>query len=173
MKPCTHPNVFSVPWNGISTGVRPKSFSLDEWYDDIHSLSFLLYKRLISIMEARGIKEEIIAASIGVYMKKYLLDFDKRKFPDSMTVEVQREFIKDITYILPVNKGVISTKFLCSLLGTAVNIKAETSCRSNLERRIGVQLYEASLDDFLVTTFSHSMETLYNIDCVERILVFY
>jgi hypothetical protein len=49
-------------------------------------------------------------------------------------------------------------------------LKANPSCLANLEKRIGMQLDEATLEDLLMPNFSHSMETLYNFDCVQRIL---
>ncbi|CAN1324947.1 BTB/POZ domain-containing protein At1g30440 [Linum perenne] len=67
-------------------------------------------------------------------------------------------------------KGLVSTRFLFSLLKTAMILKADTSCLSSLEKRIGMQLDQATLDDLLMPNFSHSMETLYNVDCMERIL---
>nr|CAB3498668.1 unnamed protein product [Digitaria exilis] len=68
----------SVLWNGISTGARPRNFNADWWYDDASSLSFPMYKRLISTMESRGIRPEIIAGSLMYYAKKYLPGLNRR-----------------------------------------------------------------------------------------------
>ncbi|CAN1227679.1 BTB/POZ domain-containing protein At1g30440 [Linum grandiflorum] len=67
-------------------------------------------------------------------------------------------------------KCLVSTRFLFRLLKTAMILKADESCLSSLEKRIGMQLDQASLDDLLMPNFSHSMETLYNVDCMQRIL---
>lgn len=72
--------------------------------------------------------------------------------------------------LLPDQKGAASTKFLFGLLRTAMIVKASSSCLSDLERRIGMQLDEASLDDLLIPNFSNSLETLYDVDCIVRIL---
>ncbi|XP_012075652.1 BTB/POZ domain-containing protein At1g30440 isoform X2 [Jatropha curcas] len=196
-KACTDPNVFgwpvmehgpmqspggSVLWNGISTGARPKNASSDWWYEDVSMLSLPLYKRLISIMESRGIRQEIIAGSLAFYAKKYLPGLNRRQgasesssrlIPVALappSEEEQKVLLEDIDRLLPMQKGLVSTKFLFGLLRTALILKASPSCISNLEKRIGLQLDQATLEDLLMPNFSYSMETLYNVDCVQRIL---
>ncbi|CAN6454279.1 unnamed protein product [Victoria cruziana] len=63
-----------------------------------------------------------------------------------------------------------STKFLFGLLRTAMILQASPTCKENLERRIGMQLDQATLEDLLMPNFSHTVETLYDVDCVKRIL---
>ncbi|CAA2980177.1 BTB POZ domain-containing At1g30440 [Olea europaea subsp. europaea] len=198
-KACTDPNLFgwpvmehggpmqspggSVLWNGISTGARPKSSSLDWWYEDASTLSLPLYKRLISAMESRGLKQEIIAGSMNVYAKKYIPGLNRRQGSSesssrlapvssgiSLSEEDQKLLIEEIDHLLPIQKGLIPTKFLFGLLRTAKILRANPSCISNLEKRIGMQLDQATLEDLLMPNFSYSMETLYDVDCVQRIL---
>ncbi|KAJ9163229.1 hypothetical protein P3X46_022920 [Hevea brasiliensis] len=58
---------------------RPKNSSSDWWYEDVSTLSLPLYKRLISVMESRGIRQEIIAGSLAFYAKKYLPGLNRRQ----------------------------------------------------------------------------------------------
>ncbi|KAF3450328.1 hypothetical protein FNV43_RR06408 [Rhamnella rubrinervis] len=173
----------SVLWNGISTGARPKNSSSDWWYEDVSTLSLPLYKRLISIMESRGIKQELIAGSITFYAKKYLPGLNRRQGtsesssrlpPVSLgtppSEEEQKLLLEEVDQSLPLQKGLVSTKFLFGLLRTAMILRASPTCISNLEKRIGMQLDQATLEDLLMPNFSYSMETLYNVDCVQRIL---
>lgn len=173
----------SVLWNGISTGARPKNSSADWWYDDVSTLSLPLFKRLILVMESRGMKEEIIAGSITYYSKKYLPGLNRRQgnnessghiIPVSLgtppSEEDQKLLLEEVVRLIPMQKGLVSTKFLFGLLRTAMILRASPSCISNLEKRIGVQLDQATLEDLLMPNFSYSMETLYNVDCVQRIL---
>ncbi|WCJ24255.1 Phototropic-responsive NPH3 family protein [Euphorbia peplus] len=196
-KACTDPNLFgwpimehgpmqspggSVLWNGISTGARPKNASLDWWYDDVSNLSLPLYKRLISVMEGRGIRQEIISGSLAFYAKKYLPGLNRRQSASEsssrliplasapLSEDDQKVLLEDIDRLLPMQKGLVGTKFLFGLLRTALILKASPSSLSNLERRIGLQLDQATLEDLLMPSFSYSMETLYNVDCVQRIL---
>ncbi|XP_020592409.1 BTB/POZ domain-containing protein At1g30440 isoform X2 [Phalaenopsis equestris] len=191
VKACKDPNLFgwpmmehgsmqspggSVLWNGISTGARPRSCSSDWWYEDVASLSFLTYKRLIAVMESRGIKPDIIAGSLTSYAKRHIHGLNKRQntanatSDSTLSEEKQRNLLEEIDRLLPFQKSITSTKFLCNLLRFALILKASSTCVSNLERRIGLQLDEAALEDLLMPTFSYSMETLYDVDCVQRIL---
>lgn len=61
-------------------------------------------------------------------------------------------------------------RFLLRLLRTAMMLQASPSCRENLERRVGLQLDQAALDDVLIPNMGYSVETLYDIDCFQRIL---
>lgn len=173
----------SVLWNGISTGARLRYSSSDWWYEDVTSLSLPLYKRLITVMESRGIKRETIAGSLAFYAKRYLPGLNRRHslgesskrlvsvaLADALSEEEQKHLIEDIDSLLPLKKGLTSTKFLFGLLRTAMILRASPSCISNLEKRIGMQMDQATLEDLLVPNFSYSVETLYDIECVQRIL---
>lgn len=185
----------SVLWNGISTGTRLKSYTSDWWYEDASTLKFPIYKRLISSMEVRGIRPEIIAGSLELYAKRYISGLNRRQVGTVTTAasssevssrttpppcsintaapseEEQRNLLEEIGTMLPMEKGMLlSTKFLFGMLKTAMILRASSSCVANFEKRIGMQLDQASLDDILLPNFSYSMETLYNVDCVQRIL---
>ncbi|KAI3915520.1 hypothetical protein MKW92_010104 [Papaver armeniacum] len=147
----------SVLWNGISTGARPRNLNSDWWYEDVSNLSLPTYKKLISVMESRGIKPEIIAGSLTSYAKRYLPGLNRRQ---SVNESKQKLFLEEIDRLLPMQKGLTSTKFLFGF----------PACISNLERRIGMQLDQATLEDLLMPNFSYTMETLYNVECVQRIL---
>ncbi|CAI9089664.1 OLC1v1024283C3 [Oldenlandia corymbosa var. corymbosa] len=173
----------SVLWNGISTGARPKHTSSDWWYEDVSTLSLPLYKRLVSAMESRGIKQDVLSGSLSSYAKRYLPGLNRRQsssesstrlasggLGSSLTEDEQKLLLEDVDSLLPMQKGLVSTKFLFGLLRTAKILHASPSCISNLEKRIGMQLDQASLEDLLMPNFTHSMETLYDVDCVQRIL---
>ncbi|KAL9689442.1 hypothetical protein QQ045_009828 [Rhodiola kirilowii] len=199
MKASTDPNLFgwpimerggvmqspggSVLWNGISTGARPKDSSPDWWYEDASTLTLPLFKRLITAMESRGIDQKVIAGSLTYYAKKYLPGLNRRQGPSEsstrlapaasgapLSEEDQKLLVEEIDSILPMQKDLVSTKILFGLLRTAMILKASPSCISNLEKRIGMQLDQATLEDLLMPNFSYSTETLYNVDCVQRIL---
>lgn len=197
-KALTDPNIFGWPivelggppqtpgesalWNGISTRARSTNSSSGWWYEDVSGLSLPIYGRLILAMEARGIMPEVIAGSLISYARKYLPGLTRHQDstdlkPDHrpgigpcLSEDARKALLEEIERLLPVQKGLVSTKFLFGLLKTAIIVRASPSCISNLEKRIGAQLDQASLEDLLIPTFSYSAETLYDVDCVQRIL---
>ncbi|XP_077247448.1 BTB/POZ domain-containing protein At5g03250-like isoform X1 [Tasmannia lanceolata] len=194
MKACSDPSLFGWPsslqspndtnlWNGIGCGAKPRTASEDWWYEDVSFLSLNLYKRLILAMESRAMKPESIAGSLMFYGKRYLPGLSRHSSFRENTGRVmpgasvsapsesdQRSLLEEIVGLLPMKKGVTSTKFLLGLLRTAMILHASPSCRENLEKRIGVQLDQATLEDLLIPNLGYSVETLYDIDCVQRIL---
>ncbi|XP_064963679.1 BTB/POZ domain-containing protein At1g30440-like isoform X1 [Musa acuminata AAA Group] len=173
----------SILWNGISTGARPRYSSSDWWYEDVSCLSLPMYRRLISAMETRGIGQEIISGSLTFYARRHLPGLDRRQSISEANIrlepralmalpseEEQRHLLEEIDKLLPSQKGLMSTKILFGLLRTAMILRASPSCMFNLERRIGMQLDQASLEDLLIPNFSDSTETLYNVDCIHRIV---
>ncbi|PON78268.1 Voltage dependent potassium channel [Trema orientale] len=149
--------------------------SLDWWYEDVLSLSFPLYKRLISVMEIRGIKHETIAGSIAFYVKKYLpwLTGSRVRNVASLRKSMSKDekfLLEEFDRLLPMQRGLVPTKFLSGVLRTAMIVQANPSCISNLEKRIGMQLDHATLEDLLMLSTSDTMETLYDVDCVRRIM---
>ncbi|CAL0327838.1 unnamed protein product [Lupinus luteus] len=173
----------SVLWNGISPAATPKNSSSDWWYEDVAKLSLPHYKRLVAAMESQGIRQDIIAGSIAFYAKRYLPGLNRRHLSGESSThltpvilgslpseEDQKILVEEIDRLLPMEKGLVQTKFLFCLLRTGMILRVSYSCTSNLEKRIGMQLDQATLEDLLMPTFSYSTETLYNVDCVQRIL---
>ncbi|XP_021289714.1 BTB/POZ domain-containing protein At5g03250 [Herrania umbratica] len=196
MKACADPSLFNWPlpgrvtkqspentglWNGISTATKTQPTGEDWWYEDVSFLSLPLYKRLILAIESRGMRPESIAASVVHYARRYLPLMNRQSsFNDANHVNPgttisnpseadQRALLEEIVGLLPTKKGVTSSKFLIRLLRTAMVLHASPSCKENLEKRVGAQLDQALLVDLLIPNMGYS-ETLYDIDCVQRIL---
>ncbi|MBA0596814.1 BTB/POZ domain-containing protein At5g03250 [Gossypium raimondii] len=166
-------------WNGISTATKTQYIGEDWWYQDVSFLSLPLYKRLILAIESKGLRPETIAASVVHYARRYLPLMNRQSSFDDVNSTVtnmpntceadQRALLEEIVGLLPNKKGVASTKFLIRLLRTAMVLHTSPSCRENLEMRVGAQLDQASLVDLLIPNMGYS-ETLYDVDCVQRIL---
>ncbi|KAL1150206.1 hypothetical protein V6Z11_A10G241500 [Gossypium hirsutum] len=82
----------------------------------------------------------------------------------------QRNLLEEIVALVPTQKGATPTNFLLRLLRTSMVLQARPSCQDKLEKQIGAQLDQAALEDLLIPNVGYSMETLYDIDCVQRIL---
>uniref|UniRef100_A0ACD6A788 Uncharacterized protein n=1 Tax=Avena sativa TaxID=4498 RepID=A0ACD6A788_AVESA len=135
-----------------------------------------MYKRLISGMESRRIRPETIAGSLTYYARKYLPGLNRRNsmgiMPPAVTLSdvEQKDLLEEIDRLLPVQKGLVPTKVLLGMLRVSMILKASSTCISNLEKRVGMQLDQASLEDLLLPNYSYTMETLYNVECMHRIL---
>lgn len=197
MKACADPSLFSWPvsgpqsmqssegtefWNGIHVSSKSRKVREDWWFEDVSFLRLPLYKRLILEVGSRGMKPEIIAGFLIHYARRHLPLLGRQANIDdgmfcapasnvSASSEVdQRRLLEEIVELLPHQKLVTPTKFLIRLLRTSMILHASFSCRENLEKRIGAQLEQAALEDLLIPNMGYSVETLYDIDCIQRIL---
>lgn len=195
MKASADPSLFSWPmsgkgagqspegvWNGICTTAKPHPISEDWWFKEVSFLKLTFYKRLIRAVESGGMNPEKVAGSIMHYAKRHLSLLGRQSSflngnhaAPASTVSAtsdadQRNLLEEIVALLPDQKGVTPTNFLLRLLRTSMILHASSSCQENLEKRVGAQLEQAALEDLLIPNMGYSVETLYDIDCVQRIL---
>ncbi|KAK6942813.1 BTB/POZ domain [Dillenia turbinata] len=197
MKACSDPSLFGWPvsgqdtaksskdtilWNGIPTETKQSSVNDDWWYEDVSFLSLPLYKRLIVAITSNGLKAEKIAGSVAFYAMRHLPLMNGQQSGNNTnhvnpgtTISIpseadQRAFLEEIVNLLPNQKGVAQTKFLLRLLRMAMMLQASSSCRENLEKRAGAQLDQAAVEDLLIPNKGYTVETLYDIECVQRIV---
>ncbi|XP_042515843.1 BTB/POZ domain-containing protein At3g44820-like [Macadamia integrifolia] len=196
MMACTDPSLFGWPmkmygslqspggsilWNGINTGARIRSSESDWWFEDVSYLSVPLFERLIQTMNSRGMRPETLAAAVMYYARKYLPGLGRWQSGQSgkprtvasfsltpVTVD-QKLLLESIEKLLPEKKGKSFCRFLLGLLRVAMILDVSQPCKDSLERRVGIQLDLATLDSLLIPSYSDS-DTLYNTDCVERII---
>ncbi|KAJ7972913.1 BTB/POZ domain-containing protein [Quillaja saponaria] len=85
----------------------------------------------------------------------------------------QRVIVEAIVSLLPTQsrKTPVPMAFLSSLLKAAIASSASSSCKSDLERRIGLLLDQANLEDILIPENSHGNKhsTIYDTDSIFRI----
>ena len=72
--------------------------------------------------------------------------------------------------ILPSEKAAFPINFLCSLLRCAIFLKASTSCKNELEKRISAILEHVTVDDLLVLSFTYDGESLFDLESVRRVI---
>ncbi|XP_041024777.1 BTB/POZ domain-containing protein At5g66560 [Juglans microcarpa x Juglans regia] len=177
-----------ILWNGIETSGRRKGLrrgpNAESWLEDLVLLSLPFFKRLISAMKAEDLSPEIIESCLILYAKKHIpgisrLNNRRPSSSSSSSIAIseseQRELLETIISNLPLEKSSsrsssTATRFLFGLLRTVNILNASEDCRAALEKKIGSQLEQASLDDLLIPSYSYLNETLYDVDCVERIL---
>ncbi|KAJ1403097.1 SKP1/BTB/POZ domain superfamily [Sesbania bispinosa] len=164
-------------WNGIS--LTSKETGEDWWFEDVSSLSLPMYRRFMQGAIARHMKPRRVAGSLVYYAKKHIPSLGSQSsfqngnsaaFKSNLSEADQRNLIEEIVDLLPNEKGITPTKFLLRSLRTAMALYASSSCCASLEKRIGAQLDEADLEDLLIPNIGYSMETIHDVDCVQRML---
>ncbi|KAK8607543.1 hypothetical protein V6N13_053276 [Hibiscus sabdariffa] len=172
-------------WNGIETGLRrkalPRTNNVESWFEDLALLSLPLFKRFILTLKGRDLSPEVIESCLMCYAKKYIPGTSRsnRKPSSSSAAAIpegeQRELLETIISNLPLEKtrSTTATRFLFGLLRTANILNASESSKAALEKKIGFQLEQATLDDLLIPSYSYLNETLYDVDCIERILGYF
>ncbi|KAE8707701.1 BTB/POZ domain-containing protein [Hibiscus syriacus] len=172
-------------WNGIETGLRRKALArtnnLESWFEDLAMLSLPLFKRFILTLKRRDLSPEVIESCLMCYAKKYIPGTSRsnRKPSSSLAAAIseseQRELLETIISNLPLEKTRSSTamRFLFGLLRTANILNSSEPSKAALEKKIGFQLEQATLDDLLIPSYSYLNETLYDVDCIERILGYF
>ncbi|KAK1409607.1 hypothetical protein QVD17_36134 [Tagetes erecta] len=164
----------TVIWNGIQT----TSTNQDWWYDDVSKLRLPLYREFILAVESRNLDQERIAGSLIFYAKKHLPLLGRESTFSNGNLSScslyssldQKILLEEIVDLLPSQKQVVPTKLLLRLLRTSMILHCSPLCIGNLEKRIGLQLDQASIEDILIPNMGYSSDTLYEIDCVQRIL---
>ncbi|XP_062087488.1 BTB/POZ domain-containing protein At1g03010 isoform X1 [Humulus lupulus] len=152
----------------------------DWWGKSLAVLSLDFFQRVLSAVKTKGLKQDMISKILINYAHNSLQGLVAR---DSQLVKgslldlefqkKQRVIVEAIVNLLPTQsrKCPVPMAFLSSLLKTAISASASTSCRSDLERRIGLQLDQAILEDILIPANSHgnTHSTIYDIDTIVRI----
>lgn len=83
----------------------------------------------------------------------------------------KRVVLETIVSLLPREKNAIPVSFLSMVLRAATCLETTVACRLDLEKRIGLQLVEAVLDDLLIPSFSLVGNTMLDVDAVQRIMM--
>lgn len=81
--------------------------------------------------------------------------------------------METIVSLLPREKNTLSVSFLSMLLRAAIYLETTVACRLDLEKRLGLQLGQAVLDDLLIPSYSFTGDTLFDVETVQRIMMNY
>lgn len=162
----------------------------DWWGKKLAQLNLDFFQRVLSAVKTKGLKQDIISRILINYAQSSLQGLvvvrdpqfttTKGTFLDSDMQKKQRVIVETIVCLLPTQsrKSAVPMAFLSSLLKSAIAASSSTSCRSDLERRIGLQLDQAILEDILIPTNSqgnnhHNHNPLYDTDSILRIFSFF
>ncbi|CAL9149929.1 unnamed protein product [Musa hybrid cultivar] len=168
----------SLPHKPAMAGVElPK----DWWGKSLAVLSLDFFQRALSAMKSKGLKQETVSKILINYAQSSLqgltvrdMQSSKGGFSDADMLKQQKIVVETIVALLPSQsrRSPVPMAFLSGLLKTATMVSASTICRADLERRIGLQLDQAILEDVLIpaaNAHGGCQSSLYDTESVARI----
>ncbi|GMH27772.1 hypothetical protein Nepgr_029615 [Nepenthes gracilis] len=156
----------------------------DWWGTSLKVLNLDFFQRVLSAVKSKGLKQDLISRILINYAHSSIQGLVagnpvKANSNHSMDLEVQKKqrvIVEALVNLLPTQsrKSSVPMAFLSSLLKSAIASSASTSCKSDLERRIGLQLDQAILEDILIPANysngnNHNHSPMYDTDTVLRI----
>eukprot|EP01018_Ginkgo_biloba_P003914 Gb_16354 [translate_table: standard] len=172
-----------------------KQMPMDWWFEDVCMLDMDYFVRTIAAIKAKGVRPDLIGGIISHYAMKWLPGLIQEQetstnllenHPDGKEIgdkiensgsesftSVQRKnkfLLETLVSILPAEKNAVSCSFLLRLLRMANIVGGDTVYKMELERRIGLQLEQASLSDLLIPSFAQTCDTLFDVQLVYRLL---
>ena len=171
----------------------------DWWFDDVCSLSIDMFSKVIHAVIGKGLNQALVAAAVGCYAERWLhltkgsdMSTTLKTKEESQQVSLMastgfnqdivakdakqaqhkiRAILQGVVHLLPPQPDSMSVKFLLKLLRVACAVDAGSFCKTDLAKRIGVQLEKVSLDDLLIPAYV--TESTYDVDIVQQIVEFY
>lgn len=152
-------------WNSIRSRVIPS----DWWVEDLCELEIDMYKRVMVTIKNKGvISNEVIGEALKAYAYGKLPGSGKNVVPHN-DMSKFRSILDTIVWLLPAEKGSVSCSFLLKLLKAASSANSGEMVKTELVKRIGQQLEEASVSDLLIRA-CEGEATIYDVNLVKKIL---
>ncbi|VYS59917.1 unnamed protein product [Arabidopsis thaliana] len=151
---------------------------VDWWAEDLAVLRIDMFRRVFVAMVARGFKRYSLGPVLMLYAQKALIGLDifgkEAKKMEAEQEHEKRLILETIVSLLPRERNSVSVSFLSILLRAAIYLKTTVACRLDLEKRMGLQLRQAVIDDLLIPSYSFDGDdTMFDADTVQRILMNY
>lgn len=151
----------------------------DWWGMALAELRLDFFQRVLTAIKSKGLKQDLISKILINYAQNSLHGLivrDPQINKENSDVEFQKKqrvIVEAIVSLLPTQsrKSTVPMAFLSSLMKIAIMISASASCKADLERRIGLQLDQAILEDILILANSHgnNHHPIYETDTIFKI----
>lgn len=144
------------------------------WAEDLSELGIDLYWRTMIALKSGGkVPANLVGDALRIYASKWLPYISRNhesgeNGEKSHSNSKSRLLLESIISLLPMERTAVSCSFLLKLLKAANILRASSSSKTELARRIGVQLDEATVPDLLIPCLSNDM--VYDVDVVMNIL---
>lgn len=188
---------FSPDSKGMDSKLQgdQKHIPIDWWFEDVCMLDINHFVRTVAAIKSKGARPDLIGAIITHYALKCLPglvreqevpanllqdDANSRKIGNRTenggsesfsSMQRRNKFILEtLISILPAERDAVSCSFLLRLLRVANILGVDSLYKIELEKRIGPQLEKATLSDLLIPSFSHTSDTLFDVQLVYRLV---
>ncbi|KAK9089933.1 hypothetical protein Scep_029015 [Stephania cephalantha] len=157
---------------------RQHSVPKDWWTEDISILGIDLFRCIITAVRSTNVlPPPLIGEALHVYACRWLPDATKKNRPAESSasqteddVRKHRQVLETIATMIPTHRGSLSIGFTLRLLSLANFLAASQSTKSELVRRAGLQLDEATVEAMLIPSSSFSDQCFYDIDLVRAVV---
>ncbi|KAM7262129.1 hypothetical protein ACFE04_021206 [Oxalis oulophora] len=173
------------------------------WIDDVTTLRINHFTRVITSIKAKGAKPEMIGKCVMRYAERWLsvmnlesegvYGYGKnelhlsimngRKEEKGVVQKEQRTIVESLVSLLPSEYGAVSCTFLFKILRMGMMNSASPALISELEKRVGIVLENATADDLLILNYNYEDQgkltnspakcTMYDVDVVQRIVEYF
>lgn len=187
-----------IRWSFSATG-SGKDAPRDWWFEDVATLYIDTFSKVINAVTVKGMRPSMVTAAVAYYAEKWLHLTKESDASTTIKTHVKEEtqasfmaftgfnqgivakdakktqhknraILQGIVSLLPPESESIEVKFLVKLLKVACVVNAGPLCKTDLAKRVGVQLDKVSMDDLLIPA---SGDSTYDIDVVQQIVEFY
>ncbi|OIW10922.1 hypothetical protein TanjilG_27868 [Lupinus angustifolius] len=144
-------------WNGVR---KQQMVPKDWWVEDLCELQLDLYKRVLSSIITKGnVSGPVIGEALSAYASRRLPGFNKGVIQGG-DITKNRLLLETIVHLLPAEMGSVSCSFLLKLLRVAILSECEVLERTELMRRIGQCLEDATVGE----------TTMFDVNTVQRVV---
>ncbi|KAI3927908.1 hypothetical protein MKW98_023509 [Papaver atlanticum] len=165
--------------NTTNVEIEPET-PLDWWGNLLTVLNLDFFRRVISGVKSKGLKQETITKILINYAHNSLqgqvnkdIQMVKGSLTDNELQKKQRMIVETIVSLLPAQsrKSSVPLSFLSGLLKITNMGSCSAACKADIERRIGLQLDQAIIEDILIPANapSNNQQCMYDIDTIVRI----
>ncbi|CAA3014359.1 Hypothetical predicted protein [Olea europaea subsp. europaea] len=131
------------------------------WFKDLVQLDIHVIEMLVKSMVSRNLNHSIIS--------KFLFHYQKTRLASTSSDEKIRMVESVVEMLYSLDLSTVSYKRLFGMLRVSSHVNISKCCRCKLESMIGLQLDQATLDDFLVPSPVRA-HYLYDVNLVIRLV---
>ncbi|KAH0924099.1 hypothetical protein HID58_024117 [Brassica napus] len=149
----------------------------DWWTEDISDLDLDLFRCIITAARSSfTLPPQLIGEALHVYTCRWLPYFKSKSHSgfsvkeNEAALERHRRVVNTVVNMIPADKGSVSEGFLLRLVSIATYVGASLTTKTELIRKAGLQLEEATLADLLLPSQSSSHHHRYDTDLVAAVL---